>query len=259
MKQMFSISGLAAAAAIAFAGAASAADMPVKAPPPPPPAWSWTGLYSGVNVGGGWGDTSFIDNYGTGIPPGQLETFGSLSGPLGGTQTGLRVQFGALVLGAEASYEWADIDQMITPVPPGAPAGLRYAVRDIWTGTVQGGWAFDKWLIYAKGGYAGGGAEIWAPTNTLPAAGVTSVQSLHLSGWTAGAGIDYMLLQNLVVGVEYDHYDMSWGAGSSPGCPFPGPGGACGATYTQLGSRVHIDAIMARASIKGDWLGMLFR
>jgi len=36
-------------------GSASGADMALKAPPSPP-ARTWTGLYSGVNVGFGWGD-----------------------------------------------------------------------------------------------------------------------------------------------------------------------------------------------------------
>jgi hypothetical protein len=30
-------------------------------------------------------------------------------------------------------------------------------------------------------------------------------------------------------------------------------------SYTQLGGRVRIDAVMVRASIESDWLSMLFR
>jgi outer membrane immunogenic protein len=101
-------------------------------------------------------------------------------------------------------------------------------------------------LFYAKGGYAGGAANI---TISLPSAGAAASQSPHLNGWTAGAGIEYKMLQNLSLGVEYDHYDMSYN-------PF---GAANPASYTQFGGRVTIDAVMVRANIESDWLSMLFR
>ena len=257
MKKLFSISALAAAAALAYAGAASAADMPLKAPPAPAPVWTWTGLYSGVNVGGGWGTTSFIDNSQVGLPPGLLESFGSLSGPIGGTQTGYRMQFGQFVVGVEGSFSWADINQTIA-TPLVFPAETdRFAVRNIWTGTAQAGWAFDRFLVYAKGGYAGGEAEVFL--NNPVIGGFQSTQNLRLNGWTAGGGIEWMLLQNLSIGIEYDHYDMSYGNQTSPVCATT-PAGGCGLTpYTQLGGRVHVDAVVARANLKSDWFTMLFR
>lgn len=58
-----------------------------------------------------------------------------------------------------------------------------------------------------------------------------------------------MLPQNLSLGVEYDHYDMSYDAA----------GAAIPTSYTQLGGRVKIDSVVVPANIKSDWLSMLFR
>ena len=249
MKMPLSAYALAAALALAHAGSATAADMPLKAPDPAPPAWSWTGLYTGVHVGGGWGSTSFLDNATAAIPPGSRETFNSLSGPLGGTQTGVRVQWGQFVVGVESTFSWADIDQTI---PTGSVAfpgeTVNFGVRYMYTATGQVGFAWDRLLFYGKGGYGGGLANI---TISAPVAVglVAASQSRHLNGWTAGAGIEYMLLQNLSLGVEYDHYDMSYNAF----------GAANPSSYTQLGGRVKIDAVMVRANLKSDWLSMLFR
>jgi len=247
LSKPLSILALAAAAVLACAGCASAADMPLKAPPAPAPAWSWTGLYTGVHVGGGWGSTSFLDNATGPIPPGSRETFDSLRGPLGGTQAGFRWQLGRFVLGAETTLDWTNIDQTIpTGSIPFPGENLKFNVTWMGTATGQLGFAWDRLLFYGKGGYAGGAANI---TISLPSVGNAASQSPHLNGWTAGAGIDYMLLQNLSLGVEYDHYDMSYN-------PF---GAAIPASYTQLGGRVKIDAVMVRASIKSDWLSMLLR
>jgi outer membrane immunogenic protein len=245
----FLLSGVAVAALLAV-GPALAADMPVKAVPMAPPAWSWTGLYTGVHVGGGWGSTDYLDNSAVGFPPGGA-IHQSPSGALGGTQTGARIQFGHAVFGLESKFSWADINSSVLSGPvPGETVTFR--VNSLYTGTAEFGWAWDKWLLYAKGGYAGGSIE---QNNNAPAVGAgpfQSSQSHHGNGWTAGAGIDYMWLQNLVVGIEYAHYDLSYGSGvsaeSNGGVP-----------YIQSGGRVKVDAIMARASIKSDWLSMLFR
>ena len=228
-------------------GSAVAADMPLKAPPAPPPAWSWGGFYTGVHVGGGWGSTSFLDNATAAIPPGSLESFNSLSGALGGTQTGYRLQFGRFVLGAETTLGWTDIDQTIpTGSIPFPGENVRFGV--VWMGTATGqlGFAWDRLLFYGKGGYAGGAANI---TILVPTTGGAASQSRHLNGWTAGAGIEYRVLQNLSLGVEYDHYDMSYDPA----------GAATVSSYTQRGGRAKIDAVMVRANLTSDWLSMLFR
>ena len=53
MRMMTSI--VACAFTTIVAGSANAADLRLKAPPPPPAVYSWTGVYAGLNVGGGIG------------------------------------------------------------------------------------------------------------------------------------------------------------------------------------------------------------
>src|SRR5205085_12311489 len=60
MRMMTSI--VACAFTNIVAGSANAADLRLKAPPPPPAAYSWTGVYAGLNVGGGIGVNSNLQN-----------------------------------------------------------------------------------------------------------------------------------------------------------------------------------------------------
>src|SRR5436305_5908089 len=53
---------LACAFTAIVAGSANAADLRLKAPPPPPPVYSWSGLYAGMNVGGGIGVNANLQN-----------------------------------------------------------------------------------------------------------------------------------------------------------------------------------------------------
>src|SRR5436853_6168482 len=59
MRMMTSI--VACAFTTIVAGAANAADLRLKAPPPPA-IYSWTGVYAGLNVGGGIGVNSNLQN-----------------------------------------------------------------------------------------------------------------------------------------------------------------------------------------------------
>jgi opacity protein-like surface antigen len=77
---------------------------------------------------------------------------------------------------------------------------------------------FTNWLFYGTGGLA------WAHstnrltlTQTLFEAGTTNVlsssvfnatSSSTLLGWTVGAGVDYKLTPNIILGAEYLHYDF---------------------------------------------------
>ena len=118
---------------------ASAADMPLKAPAPAyvPPAYNWTGFYLGLNVGGGL--TS-----GGG--------FGDASGIIGGGQIGYNWQSvgSPFVIGLEADIQGADLSNSATAL------GVTVDGRLNAFGTVRGrlGYAWDRFMIYATGGWA---------------------------------------------------------------------------------------------------------
>lgn len=165
------------------ATSASAADMPLKAPAPAyvPPAYNWTGFYLGLNVGGGW--TSGGD-------------FGDASGIIGGGQIGYNWQSvgSPFVIGLEADIQGADLSNSATAL------GVTVDGRLNAFGTVRGrlGYAWDRFMIYATGG--------WAVTRTQLDAtnGLVSVSNHDWSsGWTAGGGIEWGFADRWSAKVEY--------------------------------------------------------
>jgi outer membrane immunogenic protein len=89
-----------ASALMLAAPSAHAADMALKAPPPS--VFSWTGLYLGIEGGGGWGREDYSDNSTVGFPPG-VSISQSPSGGIFGGVLGYRYQTGQFVFGIEGT------------------------------------------------------------------------------------------------------------------------------------------------------------
>ena len=130
-----------------------AADLPPAAPPyyPPPAAVrtvaNWNGFYVGGNFGVGLArDRSTFSAGGVTFATADTAVFGAV----GGGQVGYNWQSGALVLGAEADFDWSNLKGRIsaqcTPCAPGANASLEHDVD--WFGTARAriGFAADGWL-----------------------------------------------------------------------------------------------------------------
>jgi outer membrane immunogenic protein len=199
---------LAGGAALAIAALASifsatygaqAADLqagPRSAPLAPvayaPPVYNWSGFYVGGHIGGGFADPSWSDPF-----AGGSNNFNK-AGFLGGGQVGFNAQFNWLVLGLEGDFSWTGIKSH------GADSlGDALTVDTQWTSTVTGriGAAFDRLLLYGKGGLA-----IARERDSLTDLALnTSSTTLTRTGWTAGAGLEYALNRNWSVRVEYDY------------------------------------------------------
>ena len=176
-----------------------AADLPIRPVPAPvapvayaPPVYNWSGFYIGGNVGGGFADSSWTDPFG-----GANNTF-SKDGFIGGGQIGANVQFNALVLGIEGDFDWTGLKGSGTD-----SADNTINTNTQWTSTVTGrvGGAFDRLLVYAKGGVAFANDE----SSLNDTSGGTASTSMTRTGWTAGAGIEYALAQNWTAKIEYDY------------------------------------------------------
>ena len=179
--------------------ATQAADLPAAprgTPAAPiayaPPVYNWSGFYVGGHIGGGFADSSWSDPF-----TGGSNNFNK-GGFLGGGQVGFNTQFSWLVLGLEGDFSWTGIKGHGTD-----SLGDALSTNTQWTSTVTGriGAAFDRLLVYGKGGLA-----VAHDKNTLTDVSLnTSSATLTRTGWTAGAGLEYALNRNWSVRLEYDY------------------------------------------------------
>jgi outer membrane immunogenic protein len=196
------VGGLAFTAGTALAVcSAAAADLPV-APAPVPTApvasapeaiYNWSGFYIGGHVGAGFANSSWSDPF-----TGTNNTFNSGAGFLGGGQVGANLQLNRLVLGVEGDFSWTGLKGSGTD-----SIGDTINTNTNWTSTVTGrvGAAFDRMLIYGKGGVAFAQDQ----SSFTDLFGNNASTTLYRTGWTAGAGIEYALTKNLSAKVEYDY------------------------------------------------------
>jgi outer membrane immunogenic protein len=205
---------IAAAGLVALTAPALAADMApapqayTKAPPPIIAAvYNWTGFYIGGNVGYGEARAGFIDE----VVPEVILPFGSTvrrGNIVGGGQVGYNWQFQNIVFGVEGNYTGSRFNQTATVLDSsGLFRTMNYSMRDTWDISARVGFASNNWLFYGKGGYAGSGISLnVVRTND---GSLMSSASTNLDGFVAGAGIEYGITRNWIVGVEYDYYGFS--------------------------------------------------
>jgi outer membrane immunogenic protein len=187
-----------AAGTVAGLCSAAAADLPLAPRPVYAPAayvapvYNWTGFYIGGHAGGGWENSSWTDPF-----TGGSNTFNK-SGFIAGGQIGGNVQFNWLVVGVEGDLSWSGIKGS------GADSiGNSINTNVNWTSTVTGraGVAFDRLLVYGKGGVAFANDK----SSLTDIAGGTASDTLTRTGWTAGAGLEYAFAGNWSAKVEYDY------------------------------------------------------
>jgi len=217
--QYLCIAAVAAAAALPLSVGAVRADgmakrdkVVVDAP------WSWRGFYTGLHAGYGWGDA---DHSITGSTFWATGTGGSgtfsqdLEGLVVGSHSGYNFQSGSWVYGAEWSVTRGPLNDH-NKVSPFYPISDRWAVDIDWYATLTGrlGYAFDRRLIYVKGGYAGGEVDsrvadsVFAFTGACIAGTCKAGEKEWHHGWTAGFGVAHAVLKNLVFGIEYNYVDL---------------------------------------------------
>ena len=233
------------------AGSAFAADLPSRKapilPPPPAPTFTWTGLYGGVNIGYGFGnsnsETGSLGYIGAGAPLGSAWSVPQdLSGVLGGGQVGYNYQFSPwLVVGLEADIQASDVHSTVNAVNAlpdfgGHVQSVNSTKSVDWFGTVRGRIGFTPFmpnlLIFGSGGFAYGGVVHNASFADNFAGGGFAVGSANYDdtkvGWTAGGGIEWSPTQfpAFSVKVEYLYVDLgstnlnTVSVVSTPGFPF---------------------------------------
>jgi len=192
---------------------ALAADLPqrpVAAPLlSPTPVYNWTGIYFGINGGGGWGSQEALNIITNRFANDSV----SFSGGVFGGTVGEQIQSGHVVLGLEADLEWANLKGSGTfnPTIDGTPTALliNATTKIDWEATARArvGYANDNWLFYATGGLAILGAK----TSFTPALAQPCAQFAILNcsgtnkqvGASLGGGVEYGFTPNLSAKLEY--------------------------------------------------------
>ncbi len=210
-------------------------DKPIEVP-------SWEGAYFGFHLGGAWGNIETNRNVFR-EPDGKEDGafiftpfFGKEgiegSGFFGGGQFGYNWQGGSnccLVYGIEIDLGGMDAggkDHPFTAVREGKYDTLIAAVRvkdegSGFYGDVTGrlGYTWGSALLYIKGGFAWLNTNLAAHevlttvTNTKPPVSTVMFARNNdndntLTGWTVGAGIEYMLGTSWSLKLEYLHFDF---------------------------------------------------
>ena len=228
--KLFSVGGIMIKAIVGFAAIvalietqALAADMALKAPPIPPQIYNWSGCHVGGTVGGAVGRSTY-----SGTPTGDFLTVepsiipnlsaittGALnpSSVIGGGDIGCDWQINSVVIGFEGDFSGWNLSKSSALTGPGDPLApgtttLTAATSESshWLATVRPrvGVARDNWLFYITGGVAFTSATfsqsvLFSASPSTMAGSVTST----LTGWTAGAGVEYGFASNWLLKAEY--------------------------------------------------------
>ncbi len=209
---------IASALALAAGGQALAADLPPPPPAPRAPAtyvpvapyYNWTGFYIGGNLGAGFTSGSYSDTLGSTFTNSSNTTF------LGGGQVGVNYEFwGGVVIGAEAMFDWApNQNNTFTATIPAANGGgtASATINNRWLTTATGklGYAWDRVLLYGKGGGAWVGQSNSGVTSTNAAAPFTIANNSSTNwGWTAGVGVEWAFWGTWSARAEYDYVALN--------------------------------------------------
>ncbi len=181
-------------------------DQPV---PQALPAPFWQGFYAGGNVGGLWSAVDAANNVVFVMPGVTVEANQSVnvSGLLGGVQAGYNFTTGNFLYGIEADIGWMDNSGTQTFTLAAPAHSITVSSKAGWYGdiTARGGFVYGDALFYAKGGFAflTGGANVADLTDGI------SQDSGAFTGWTVGAGFEYMINPRWSAKVEYLYFDLA--------------------------------------------------
>jgi len=170
----------------------------------PGTVFNWTSVYVGVHGGYSSADLDWRSNYPYSIS--DRPTAFDNGDAIGGAQIGYMIQRGRWVFGGEISASGGFDTDTKTGVDlyNGNMVGTMSArLSTLFVSTTRVGYTFGNVLGYVKGGTALGLVTLTTDDN-VP--GDWLSRSHHwYSGWVLGAGVDYEIMPNLLLGNEYSY------------------------------------------------------
>ena len=175
----------------------------------PPDYFSWTGFYLGAHLGYGWGSSSSVNLPGAGNGNAFDGADGidiEPDGWLGGVTLGYNWQTDAFVFGVESDLGYLGAgDSRRTAIAFGTADYGGYG-----TLAARLGYADDRWMFYAKGGFAfadienRAGAAFGGVTEPLDATRLREIKA----GWALGAGVEFAFRPDVSMKLEYLYMDF---------------------------------------------------
>ena len=169
--------------------------------------YDWSGFYVGLNGGGGWSGKCWdiVTNIlGAPVVPPVSEGCHTASGAVAGGQFGYRWQTGAWVFGVEAQGDLADLSGSNGPsLLTGCGGSNRSKIDAIGLFAGQVGYAWDNVLLYVKGGVIGV-SDKYEGFTTATSFVFDRASETRWNG-AVGAGLDFGVTPNIVLGVDYVH------------------------------------------------------
>ena len=188
--------GLALAAIAGVATPTFAADLPQSQPTydtpqdyAPAGRFDWNGAYVGGNIGWAWGGfetssplTGSFDNDANGVS----------GGIHGGYNFAITPN---IIAGVELDYQLTDLYEN------SVRNGVNVKTSSAWNSSARArlGYAMDRFLVYGTGGLAIADLKINANGAS---------EDSTVFGWTAGAGVEGAITQNITARVEYIYQDF---------------------------------------------------
>ena len=171
------------------------------------PYYNWTGFYIGGHIG--WSSTekdwsNYHDGFGVADPL-FLGTSHKGDSFIGGGQIGINWQAGQWVFGIEGDISAVDHDQRSSCGPL-----LAYSCNSQadWYATATGriGYAWDRALLYVKGGaaFAEDSYNVYDTSTGLLFGNADDTRT----GWTVGVGLEYAFWNNWSAKIEYNYLDF---------------------------------------------------
>jgi len=201
--------------------------------------FNWSGFYAGLNAGGAWNST--CENWTAATAVGNT-ILANINCPNNSAfMYGLQVGYNFLVtpnfmIGGEADFGgWSTSTRTRSVTVAGAANPALDGTYSIYgkpspngAGSVRMrfGYVADQWMPYATGGFAYASGT---PTTTVQfcATGSTcppftaqgnAVKTVSTNGWTAGAGVEYGVMSNFSVKLEWLYYQFGHGQRSVGSC-----------------------------------------
>jgi outer membrane immunogenic protein len=193
---------------------ARAADVSLPGPAPIPPTSyyptsyypvsppvNWGGVYIGVNGGYGLGTSKWTDS------------LGSINFPVNGSVAGgtLGINYAGfgdwVLLGFEGDFDWSGATgsggcSVLGPDVLGAGASCQTRIDWLSTFRLRAGYTWSHFLFYATAGGAVGDFRLAVSPTSVNPGGSTHNPTSPL-GWTAGAGVEYLVNDAVSVKLEY--------------------------------------------------------